>query len=173
METDSAHGNGVLKQWVRERPGANSWGGPKPSNPPPLTLIGDVGWQAYETCIDAGMDGCIGSDNASGCFVMLCAHATSESPWSGWPPSALCLQIGKMGPGRVSQPATGILAVCVWALHAIDVQPALHFVHRLWQCDRQHRRRVGPRAGFPTPLECRRGCHRPGSTWKRLAYGSL
>ena len=93
VETDSAHGNGVLKQWVRERPGANSWGGPKPSNPPPLTLIGDVGWQAYETCIDAGMDGCIGSDNASGCFVMLCAHATSESPWSGWPPSALCLQI--------------------------------------------------------------------------------
>ncbi len=44
---------GVLRQWTREPPGKNSWGGPKPSNPPPVTLIGGEDWQSYEACVDA------------------------------------------------------------------------------------------------------------------------
>lgn len=44
---------GVLRQWTREPPGKNSWGGPKPSNPPPVTLTGGADWESYEACVDA------------------------------------------------------------------------------------------------------------------------
>ena len=134
-----AAGNGVLRQWTREPPGKNSWGGPKPSNPPPVTLVGGEDWQSYEACVDAryaacanecsriqcfsasgraltgetltlaltlltlaltrflvgvcSTEGCVGSAPDGECYVMVCAHATSFSTWSGWPPSSVCLQL--------------------------------------------------------------------------------
>ena len=87
----STSAGGVLRQWTRERPGKNSWGGPKPSNPPPVTLIGGDEWSGYEACVDASVDGCVGSGDA--CYAMVCAHATSFSTWSGWPPSSVCLRL--------------------------------------------------------------------------------
>ena len=37
--------------------------------------------------------GCVGSAPDGECYVMVCAHATSFSTWSGWPPSSVCLQL--------------------------------------------------------------------------------
>lgn len=94
--------NAVYRQWVRQPPGTNSWGGPKPSNPPPTTLIGGASWHSYEACVDANTEGCVGTDGSgpsSSCFVMLCAHASAFSTWSGWPPSSLCLRVNHTAGG--------------------------------------------------------------------------
>jgi hypothetical protein len=111
-------GGGVLRQWTRERPGANRWGGPKPSNPPPVTLVGTPTWQPHQTCVDATADGCVGA-GASECYVMVCTHVTSFSTWSGWLPSSLCLQLNFTAATATDSGGGGM-----WGLVAYTNQPA-------------------------------------------------
>lgn len=76
----------VLRQCVTERPGVNQWAGDSPA---PLTVLGDVGWQAYSVAVDVLLN----PDPAAS--VALCGRVSYVG--IGQYPVGICVNVSSTG----------------------------------------------------------------------------